>query len=281
MLVYDVRDPFAPTLVGRFDCGGAGVHRIVWRGGRYAHLSATPEGYADRIWLVVDLADPERPVEAARFVLDEPQPEGERYAAHHALVAGGVAYLGYGDANLVVLDVSDFTAPRQIGRLRWKGGDTHTCLPLPGRGLLVVTDEQVREGPDAPGRWIRVVDVADPRAPEVLALCPEPPGRGGPLRFGPHNLHENPAGSWQSERIVFATYFAGGLAAYDLADPRAPRLLASWVPPELERPQLNDLWVQSDGLAWVTDRIGGGLWAVAPDDELGAVLAEAEPTRPT
>jgi hypothetical protein len=274
LVVYDVSSPLAPQAIGRFDCGGAGVHRIVWRGGRYAHASATPEGYADRIWLVIDLLDPERPVEAARFVLDEPQPEGRRYAAHHALVADDVAYLGYGDANLVVLDLADPSAPVQIGRLSWDGGNTHTCLPLPGRGLLVTTDEQVVDGLDAPPRRLRVVDVGDPRQPAVLAVCPESAVRRGPLRFGPHNLHENNAGSWQSEQVVFATYFSGGLVVYDLGVPREPRLLTSWLPASLERPQLNDLYVQADALVWVTDRVGGGLFAVEPDEGLRELLED-------
>jgi hypothetical protein len=271
MLVFDVSDPFDPKQIGRFDPGGAGVHRIVWTGGRYAHASVTPEGHHDRIWMVIDLADSERPVEAARFELDEPQPPGRRYAAHHALVDGSVAYLGYGDANLVVLDVTDWNAPSVTGRLTWEGGDTHTCLPLPSRGLVVVTDEQVVEGASAPERRIRVVDARELR---VVAMCPEPTERRGPLRYGPHNLHENRAGSWRSERFVFATYFNAGLVVYDLEDPRDPRLVAQWLPDELDRPQLNDLYVEESGRTWVTDRIGGGLYLLEPDDELRALLAQ-------
>ena len=82
MLVFDVRDPFVPRRIGHFDCGGAGVHRIVWTGGRYAHASVTPEGFADRIWMVIDMSDSERPVEAVRFVLDEPEPAGARGTRH-------------------------------------------------------------------------------------------------------------------------------------------------------------------------------------------------------
>jgi hypothetical protein len=29
-------------------------------------------------------------------------------------------------------------------------------------------------------------------------------------------------------------------------------------------PQANDLWVESNGVVWVTDRIGGGLTALRP-----------------
>ena len=44
-------------------------------------------------------------------------PEGKRYAAHHALLDGDIAYLGYGDAGMVVLDVSDLTATRCSRRI--------------------------------------------------------------------------------------------------------------------------------------------------------------------
>src|SRR5437764_1380590 len=107
MVVYDLEDALHPKQLGRLETGGLGVHRIVWTGCRYAHASATPDGFADRIWIVIDLDDPEHPVEAARWSLDEPQPPGKRYAAHHALLDGAVAYLGYGDAGMVVLHVGE------------------------------------------------------------------------------------------------------------------------------------------------------------------------------
>ena len=230
VVVYDVSRPLAPRRIGRFELGGDGVHRIVWTGGRYAHMSATPPGFADRIWLVLDLAEPAQPVEAARWWLDEPQPPGRRYAAHHALLADGLGFLGYGDAGLVVLDLADLTQPRPRARLDWRpGGGTHTCLPLPRRRLVVVTDEQLRDGPGAEPRLVRVVDVSDPASPRVAAVCPEPEGDFAqrPLRFGPHNLHENRAGSYRSERLVFVTYFNAGLRVYDLAEPERPVEAAS------------------------------------------------------
>jgi hypothetical protein len=278
MLVFDVSDALAPRQIGHFDSGGAGVHRIVWTGGRYAHASVTPEGFADRIWLVIDMTDPEHPVEAARFVLDEPEPAGARYAAHHALVDGDVAYLGYCDAGMVVLDVADLARPREIARLTWEqGGETHTCLPLPGRSLVVATDEQLKDGPGAPARLVHVIDVADPSRPRVVGACPEPEGdfRDRPLRFGPHNLHENRVGSYRSERLVFVTYFNAGVRVYDLEDPEQPVEVAHWVPEcpaGQAAPQVNDIYVEESGLVWVTDRIGGGLYALEPDAELASLM---------
>jgi hypothetical protein len=285
LAVYRVSDPLRPERAGFWHSGGRGVHRVVWRGGRYAHMSATPSGFRDRIWTVIDLADPDRPAEAGRWWWpgqrenEEPAwPGGRRYAAHHALIAGERAYLGYDDAGMVVLDVSDITRPRLVARAQWEGGSTHTCLPLPGRGLVVATDEQVRDGPGAPRRGIHVLDVAGAE-PKVIAACPAPQGFDGlPLRFGAHNLHENQPGSYRSERLVFATYFSAGVRVYDLADPARPVEVAHWVPqppPGQAVPQINDLFVDHEGYLWVTDRIGGGLYVLRPGPALGALMDEA------
>jgi hypothetical protein len=248
-------------------------------------MSAIPGGFRDRIWVVVDLADPAHPAEVARWwwpgQRDDEQPgwpAGERYAAHHALIAGDRAYLGYDDAGMVVLDVSDMTRPRQAGHAQWDGGSTHTCLPLPGRGLVVATDEQVRDGPHAPRRSIRVLDVSG-ASPRVLAECPHPDGFDGlPMRFGAHNLHENQPGAYTSERIVFATYFSAGVRVYDLADAGHPVEVAHWIPePPPGQPvaQINDLFVDADGLVWVTDRIGGGLYVLEPEPALATLMSDA------
>jgi len=190
LAIYRIAGPLRPEQIAFWPSGGRGVHRVVWTGGRYAHFSVIPDGFRDRIWMVLDLADPARPAAAAQWWWpgqredEEPSwPAGERYAAHHALIDGGRAYLGYDDAGMVVLDVADVTRPRRVAHLAWDGGSTHTCLPLPGRGLVVATDEQVTDGPHAPRRSIRVIDVAG-ATPAVLADCPHPAGFDGlPLRF--------------------------------------------------------------------------------------------------
>ena len=290
MAVYDLADPFHPEQIGWFDSGGRGVHRIVWTGGRYAYVSATPDGFNDRIWVVVDMSDPTRPVETSRWWWpgqwvaggEQPTwPDGRRYAAHHALLDGDTAYLGYGDAGLVVLDVRDPTRPRQLADLQWSpGGDTHTCLPLPGRGLLVVTDETVTDRCAGEEHLVRVVDVADPAAPRVLSVCPAPAGdfcqRG--LRFGPHNTHENRPGSYRSATLVFVTYFNAGLRVYDVADPHRPVEVAHWVPPTppgQEAVQINDVFVAADHHIYVTDRVRGGVYTLRPDEALAARMREA------
>jgi hypothetical protein len=290
MVVYDLSDPFAPEPLGRWQSGGLGVHRIVYTGGRYAYVSAIPDGFEDRIWVVVDLADPGHPVEAGRWWWpgmwvgggEVPTwPAEKHYAAHHALLDGAIAYLAYGDAGMVVLAVDDVASPRVLSELQWSpGGDTHTCLPLPGRGLVVTTDEAIKDRCNEEEKLVRVVDVSDVRSPRVVAICPPPDReycRHG-LRFGPHNLHENLPGSYRSESLVFVTYFNAGLRVYDISEPAVPREVAYWVPETpagQEAPQTNDLYVDESGLLFTTDRITGGLYVLAPDDDLRVRLEKA------
>lgn len=287
MAVYDLKDPFDPQQVGWFDSTGKGVHRVVWTGGRYAYVSAIPEGFDDRIWMVVDMADPHNPVEAGRWWWpgqwvaggERPTwPQGKRFAAHHALVEGDRAYLGYGDAGLVVLDVSDRSRPTKLSGLGWEpGGDTHTCLPLPGRDLLVVTDEVVTEGREGDEHLIRVVDVSDETEPRVVGTCPPPPeefyDRG--LRFGPHNVHENRPGTYRSADLVFATYFNAGLRVYDVRDSEHPVEVAHWVPETpagQQAAQINDVFVGADLDIWVADRVNGGVYSLQPEDDLAQLM---------
>ncbi len=290
MAVYDAADPFDPRPVGFWESTGDGVHRIVWEGGRYAYVSATPDGYDGRIWVIVDLDDPTQPVEAGRWWWpgqwigggERPDwPQGQSWNVHHAMVRGDRAYVGFWDGGMVILDISDLARPRPVARLNWdEGGHTHTCLPLGRRDLVVVTDEAVTDGCAGPPHMVRVVDVSDEEHPEVVAICPVPEGdfcdRG--LRFGAHCLHENRPGSYRSAEVVFVTYFNAGLRVYDLAEATSPAEIGHWIPecpPGQQAAQINDVWVGEDHLVYVTDRVTGGVYILEPDDHLAARMAEA------
>jgi hypothetical protein len=65
---------------------------------------------------------------------------------------------------------------------------------------------------------------------------------------------------------------------YDLADPARPDEIAHWIPqPPPGQPvaQLNDLFVDGEGLIWVTDRIGGGLYVLEPEPWLARLMRES------
>jgi hypothetical protein len=108
-----------------------------------------------------------------------------------------------------------------------------------------------------------------------ISTLPMPPlsdyiNRGG--RFGAHNIHENipTPTSFQSDKIIFGTFFNGGLRAYDISDPYQPREIGHFVPPAPEGAptgaiQLNDVFVDERGIVYTVDRHVGGLYILETD----------------
>lgn len=283
MAIYDLSNPEAPRQIGFFPVKGVGIHRIWYTGGRWAYVSALIDGYTDYIFVVVDLADPTRPVEAGRFALpgmhaaagETPQwREGQRVALHHALVHGDTAYACWRDGGLTLLDLKDRSAPQLISHRNWSppyGGGTHSPLPLPGRNLLVVADEAVLDHQADGLKLTWIFDIRDPANPISISTLPTPDdadyvAKGG--HFGPHNLYENRPGSFVSEELIFATYQNAGIRVFDIANAYQPREVASYVPPDPvkmidKRPgrppviQSADLFVDARGIVYATDYNAG------------------------
>jgi hypothetical protein len=118
-------------------------------------------------------------------------------------------------------------------------------------------------------RHVWVVDVSDELDPKLVSRFPVPHGErhAEGVRWGPHNFHEMRPGSFTSPNIVYLTYFGGGLRAYDLTDPLHPVEVAYLVPkaPQgRDSIQFNDVTATEDGLVYVTDRHGDGLYIVDP-----------------
>ena len=149
-----------PNAVGFFDTGGRGVHRIVYEGGDLAYISATPDGYTGRIWLIVDVSDPANPTEVGRWwwpgmwesdgeILETP--DDKEWLVHHAMVHDDRAYLGFWDGGMVVIDISDPTSPTTISRLGWEEGGTPTpssaAGPRSGGGHRRGDRRWMRRGP--------------------------------------------------------------------------------------------------------------------------------------
>jgi len=281
--VYDISRPEKPREIGFMPTDGMGPHRIWYVGGRYAYVSVHLPEFCDHVLVIVDMAEPTKPEVVGKFWLpgmwtaggETPNwPKGKRYALHHALVAGNLAYGAWRDGGLSVVDVADPQKPKMIAYRNWDppfGGGTHSPLPLPDRNLLVVADEANFAECKLGLRYIWIFDIREPSNPVSIATMPVPDDadyckKGG--NFGPHNLWENRPGAFQSSRIIFATMHNAGVRAYDIANPFAPREIAFFVPPDPERmydPRPNrpkiiqscDCFVDAQGVMYVTDSNAG------------------------
>ena len=281
--IYDIARPQAPRQIGFFPIAGVGAHRIWHDGGRYAYVSALIDGFADYILLIVDIADPTRPIEAGRYWLpglnraagETPNwPSDRRYALHHALVAGDTAYACWRDGGLTILDVADKAKPKLIALRNWSppfGGGTHSPLPLPDRNLLIVADEAVADAEGDGRKHVWVFDIREPANPVSIATFPTPAetdyvAKGA--HFGPHNLHENRVDSFVSSSVVFATWQNAGVRAFDIGDAHRPREIGAFVPAAPTRMidrrpgrpkviQSADVFVDAAGLIYATDYNAG------------------------
>ncbi len=279
--VYDISKPDSPREIAFLQIPGLGLHRIWWTGGRYAYVSVQMQGFRDHVMAAIDVSDSASPSFAGHWWLpgmkedEEPRaPKGKRWAAHHAIVAGNLAYGAWRDAGLTVHDVSDPTHARLLAHVNWSppfAGGTHTPLPLPERNLIVVADEATSNNCANGIAYTWVLDVRTAENPVTVSTLPTPReadycAKGG--KFGPHNLHENRPGTMQRSDLIFATYHNAGVRVFDISNQYQPREVAYYVPPDPRslvdiRPnaakviQSCDVLADVNGLMYVTDTNAG------------------------
>ncbi len=257
VVVWDISDPASPVQRGHFKTGGTGTHRNFYAGGAYMHLAAGMPGYEGNIYVIVDLTDPSQPVERARWwVAGQHKADGERpekpFISLHGppYVVRDLAYLPYGSAGMIVLDISDIQTPKRIGALEFSPPfhaqfGVHSVLPLPQKQIAYVSSEDVSYG-KGPLHHASVVDIHDPSNPMLLSLLPYPVApKQAPYRnffeaggwSGPHNmnhLQHNPDVEKTDDRF-YLTYFNAGLRIYDVSDSRQPIETGYFIPPDPQK----------------------------------------------
>lgn len=288
--IWNIADPLKPKRLGHFKTGGTGTHRNFYSGGKYVHLAANMKGYAGNIYVIVDISDPANPKEAGRWwVRGQHLAGGERTTDKHislhgpAYVLGDTAYLPYGSAGMIMVNIADPKAIKEIGRLDFSPPfhdqfGVHSIMPIPSKNIAYVNSEDVSYG-KGPLHYAAIVDIARPDSPKLVSLLPRPvPPPEAPYRdfnqkggwSGPHNLNllqHNPDVQ-QQDSILFIAYFNAGLRAFNVADPLNPREVGHFMPPEPTKRygpmpegklvlQTEDVLVDRRGFIYISDKNQG------------------------
>jgi hypothetical protein len=266
LVVWDVRDPADPKVLGKWSAGANGTHRNYYAGGRFVHAAITLPGFVGRLYGVIDIDDPEHPKLVGKWwypgqnraagesfsAIDERKRSHGKPFPNEAISHHGAPYLEDGRVfcpwsrgGMVILNVEDVLTPQLVSVFSpypplGSSNAVHTVVPLMDRKLAIVNSEALFEKRKEPLNFAGIIDISDERDPILVSLFPipnPPPGydddywdRGG--RFGPHNQHQPQGLSClqPSGSYVYLTYFNAGLQIYDISQPRSPRIAGYFIP---------------------------------------------------
>jgi hypothetical protein len=263
----------------------------MYEGGRYVHLAADMNGYDGDIYVILDISNPAKPVEAGRWWVpgqhvaggEKPQRDPNVNLHNPNFVDGNLAYLSYGDAGMVILDISDVAKPKFVSATKFEPKhrfDAHTVLPWLSAKRVIVNSEAVTYNCKGPLDHVTIVDVSDPAKPVRLSRYPVPvPPPDAPYtsfcdkggRFGPHNqsqLQHIPEVEKQGN-LSYVTWFNAGLRVYDVSDVRLPREVGYFMagPPQKlilkaygPYVRMEDVLVDTRGYMYVTGGAQQGLY---------------------
>jgi len=298
---YDIRGKRAaiPVLVSTYHPLRQPHEFFLWQDpndpGRVLLFLSTPGNFGVDL-LVTDISTARDGVfrEVASWSTAFPDP-GPNDDLHSLSVSpdGSRAYLAFLTGGFFVLDTSEVAkglpAPdiRLVtpltNRVRWPGAGPHSAVKVPGRDLVLTTDEVYGGiGPDAgcPWGWVHLIDVTDERSPNVVseyrvapyneeAYCDQVSGeRDLGSSFSSHN-------PTVTKNLALVTWHSAGLQVVSTEDPTRPRQVAEFVPEPLdavatEDPALSSgpdqvvMWsypIIQDGLIYVVD-IRNGLYVL-------------------
>ena len=290
--LYDITNRRAPALLASYPVVGPSQffrrspHEFyLWQDATRTLVYLASPGSAPTLE-VIDITDPRMPTRIAGW---DPRmsglmpTNGDDILHSVALSADGSrAYFSHQLSGLLVADVSalpaitlvtppanayDWAPPGAMG--------PHSAVQIPGRDVLVVTEEVYPNpfGAGCPWGHLRTVDIADPTAPKLLAevkiaendpkICATAAPR---TAFTAHN-------ATVTNELALVTWYAGGLVAIDVRDAAKPKIVAELRPEPLpavavEDPGLGgnlvEMWsypIIKDGLIYVVD-VRNGLYVL-------------------
>lgn len=251
---FDISNPRAPVVVATYPVKGTfavprSPHEMfLWRDPKDSTRSLiylTTPGVPSLE--VIDVATATNVVRWDPFAQGNVPKGGTDNILHSIAVSddGKTAYLSHQTAGLYVLDTSALptltmlTAPADAVKFGAMG--PHSAVPVPGRTLLVTTEEVYPppNGAGCPWGHLRMVDIADPAHPKLLGEYKLPENDPGCAADAPRTTFtsHNPT---VTHDLALVTWYAGGLQAVDIHDPAAPAQLAEFRPEPLAQVAVED-----------------------------------------
>ena len=226
--------------------------------------------------MILDLADPAKPIEVGRWwIPGQWEAGGEQYPwadwvpprCHHPLRKGDRLYVSYWHHGFFILDISDMSKPKLVSQMNTSPTfphPTHTCLvmpePLKGRKIMIVADEDVAKLWPAPPAFAWTYDITQEQLPcPDLHLSGAWPRQGRQPAAADDRL-PSAIGALRPATIVPYAWFAQGLRIVDYADPFVPKEVGHYMPdpaPGSDRASSNDVTIDSRGLIYLVDRVNG------------------------
>jgi hypothetical protein len=270
---YDLSDPVKPRRVGTFE--SPELHEFfLWQDPNNAErvLLYVSTNRANPGLIVLDATDPAHVDQILAWDLGR----GVRLHSISVTADGATGYLSYREAGVLVVDTSELAAAKPSPRIqlitpaqagaRWNNGskEAHSAVLVPGRPLLVATDENY----DCPYGWVHTVDITTPTAPKLVGeySLPENTCGGEVVPYSSHN-------PTVTAHLALVSWYAQGFVMLDTSNPADLKELVRFVPQPLEsvateEPELEGnhvlMWsypVIKDGLIYVVD-IRNGLYVL-------------------
>jgi len=303
---WDVTNPANPSLLSHLSTLANGSTHQFEMDDRYLYACGqSVRGTAGDEFQIVDYQNASAPFLVSSFHIqgqrpgetpeaqDEKNPNGtpQRLSCHALNYHKDRVYIAYRDAGLVVLDVSDRSAPKQLARYDYVppfngggfGASHSPALVLPDLNehprLLVLTDEIF----ECPGGFGRVMDISDILNPDVVAgkrsaniqvlsnyrlphVSDDFDFNTGQFvcRPGTQTIYV-PWFDYRSPSLFYQSWYDQGLRAWDISNPHLPREVGYYLSPRyaalgrVDRHTREAYQDPDTGLIYLPDGSGGGL----------------------
>jgi hypothetical protein len=299
LMLWDVTRPAAPVRLGylRTACCTRGVHEFEVQhradlGRTFAYATVptsrypddqTASGYRDANgdgdFRLIDITDPGRPSQVSDWGIQDiggPFTAGQGCDAdtnygHGAEPTedGRQVFLSYWDSGFIKLDLTDPAKPSFRGRTIYPAnadGDAHSSQYDEGRRLLFTADEDFCKtsgsGIETGYGYMRVYDYSNESAPIQIGAYRTPNSLGtDDQAAGDYVIHNN----FLVGTDVYSSWYSDGVRVIDVANPRAPREVASFVPPATTNP----VKPSQRGVLTNTPQV----WGVVVDEATGLIYA--------